>query len=95
MIRDRFCIEIMPVYDDAELSPEARALLTTLQSRGGTIKGDITKDKVMWLYWSAHPGEILDVAACKELHKRHLIEPRGEVNGAPTYRLVTDHSGRR
>lgn len=84
----------MAITDDLDLSPEARSLLVNLRSRGGKIRGDITKDKVMWLYWPARPGEIIDAATFKELYKRHLIEPQGDLNnGEKMYRLA--EAGRR
>ena len=78
----------MVSIDDLELSPEARSLLVNLRSRGGSIRGDITKDKVMWLFWSARPGETIDAAIFKELHKRRLIEAQKELlNGEKVYKL--------
>jgi hypothetical protein len=79
----------MPINNDnGELSREAWSLLTTLRSRGGTIRGDINKDKVMWLFWAARPGETIEAATFKELHKRRLIEAQGHLpNGVPVYRL--------
>jgi len=74
--------------DVNELSPEARSLLTNLRSRGGAIRGNITKDKVMWLYWSARPGEIVNAATFKELHKHGLIESQRALSGGEKlYRL--------
>jgi hypothetical protein len=71
-----------------ELSQEARSLLNTLRSRGGSIRGDLIRDKVMWLYWAARPGEVVPVAAFKELYKRGLIEyKRGLQNGESDYWL--------
>ncbi len=63
-------------------------MLTNLRSRGGAIRGDITKDKVMWLYWSARPGEIVNASTFKELHKLGLIESqKGRTSGEKLYRL--------
>ena len=78
----------MPIPEDDELSAPARSLLTTLRSRGGSIRGDIAKDKVMWLFWSARPGETVDTAVIKELQKRRLIESHQNANGVTLYRLA-------
>lgn len=59
-----------------------------MRSRGGLIRGDIAKDKVMWLFWSARPGETIDATVFKELQKRRLLEPQKDLsNGEKVYRL--------
>ena len=76
-----------PIQEEEELSPEARSLLTTLRSRGGSIRGDLAKDKVLWLYWSARPGETVAVTTIKELQKRSFLEPHQDAANGTVYRL--------
>jgi len=78
----------MATVFENELSPKAQSLLTSLRSRGGAIRGNIARDKVMWLYWSERPGETVDAATFKELYKRRLVEFQVDLaNGEKRYRL--------
>ncbi len=71
-----------------DLSPPALSLLNNLRSRGGAIRGNIARDKVMWLYWLARPGETVAADTFKELLERGLIEFQANLtNGEKRFRL--------
>ena len=71
-----------------DLSPLALSLLNNLRSRGGAIRGNIARDKVMWLYWPARPGETVAADIFKELLAYGLIEFQADLtNGEKRFRL--------
>ena len=71
-----------------DLSPSALSLLNNMRSRGGAIRGNSAKDKVMWLYWPARPGETVSTDIFKELLAYGLIEFQADLtNGEKRFRL--------
>ncbi len=48
----------------------------------------------MWLYWSARPGEIVNAATFKELHKHGLIESQKALSGGEKLYRLSEFGGR-